>query len=122
MVRNVLLTLLLCFSVSSLASEEAGAKRTAHRHIICNPQLKFRKMVMPEFPAEAEKRGLRGTVVIQALIDKTGAPQKISIVRGDPILAKAALKAVQQSRWQPYLINGEAVEIEMTIGWNFEPR
>ena len=79
-------------------------------------------MVIPEFPAEAEKPGLRGTVVIQALIDKTGAAQKISLVRGDPVLAKAALKAVQQSRWQPYLFNGQPVEIEMIIGWNFEPR
>lgn len=99
------------------------AKHPVSRHVICAPpSLKLTKMVKPGFPAEAEKKGVFGTVVVEALIDKQGTPQRIRVVKGNPVLVKAVRDAVQQWRWEPYRLNGEAVELETTISVKFEPR
>jgi periplasmic protein TonB len=43
-------------------------------------------------------------------------------VSGHPMLAPAAINAVKQWRYKPYLLNGQAVEVETTITVNFELR
>jgi TonB family protein len=72
-------------------------------------------------PEEAKENGIGGTVVVEVLIDKQGVPQAIHAVRGNPILATTAFKALQQWRWKPYRLNRVPVAVEMTIAMNFEP-
>ena len=78
-------------------------------------------MVELAYPEEAQRRGIRGTVVIEFLIDKKGLPHTIRVLKGHPTLASAVSQAVQQWRWRPYRRNREAVELEMMIAVNFEP-
>ncbi len=113
--------LVVWVSVASLAFEEPELKRTAQPHIVCHSALKLRRMVEPIYPEAAQENGIRGTVVVEVLVDKQGVPQAVHAVRGNPILASAVSKAVQQWRWQPYRLNREAVEVEMTIAIDFEP-
>jgi protein TonB len=69
----------------------------------------------PNYPAIARSAGLQGTVVLQATISKTGTIENLHVLSGPPMLQQAALNAVQQWRYRPYLLNGDPVEVETTI-------
>ena len=116
-----LVMLVVWVSVASLAFEEPELRRAAQPRIVCNPALKLRRMVEPVYPEAAQENGIRGTVVVEVLVDKQGVPQAVHAIRGNPTLASAVSKAVQQWRWQPYRLNREAVEVEMTIAIDFDP-
>ena len=75
--------------------------------------------VNPEYPSEARRAGIQGTVVLKVVIDKEGVPQEVSVVSGPPQLADEALKTVKQWRYKPYNLNGEPVEVETTVQMNF---
>ena len=77
------------------------------------------KKVPPEYPPEARAANVQGTVVLRANIDKEGNVANLLLVSGDPILAPAAIEAVKQWKYKPYLLNGTAVEVETTIQVNF---
>jgi protein TonB len=59
-------------------------------------------------------------VQIEATIDKEGKVTNLKVLRGDPVLAHAALEAVRQWRYKPYYLDGEPVEIETQITVNFK--
>jgi protein TonB len=63
--------------------------------------------------------GLQGEVKLHALIAKDGTIQSLSVTSGHPMLAQAALVAVRQWRYRPYVLNGQAVEVETFITVNF---
>lgn len=75
--------------------------------------------VEPVYPRMAVLAGLQGEVRLHAIIAKDGTIQSLSVTSGHPILAQAALEAVQQWRYRPYLLNGKAVEVETFITVNF---
>jgi protein TonB len=54
-------------------------------------------------------------VVLQAVISKTGTIENLRVVSGPPLLQQAALDAVKQWRYRPYLLNGEPIEVETTV-------
>jgi len=76
--------------------------------------------VEPEYPAEAQQRHLQGAVVLGVQILKDGSVGNVSIVSGDPVLADSAVRAVQQWRYKPNLINGHPVEGQASITVNFK--
>jgi len=69
----------------------------------------------PVYPAIAKATGTQGTVVLQAVISKTGAIKNLRVVSGSPMLQQAALDAVGHWRYRPFLLNGEPVEVETTV-------
>jgi periplasmic protein TonB len=71
--------------------------------------------IQPLYPAIAKVAHVQGTVVIEALISKQGLVEQAHVVSGSPMLAQAALAAVNQARYQPYKLNGYPVEVETTI-------
>lgn len=71
--------------------------------------------IRPVYPAIARETGTQGTVVVQATISKSGAIENPRIVSGPPLLVNAALDAVRQARYRPFLLNGQPVEVETTI-------
>jgi TonB family protein len=76
--------------------------------------LKPTSQVNPVYPEEAKANKISGSVVLDVVIDKRGAPAQMRVVRGPRELQKSALDAVKQWRWQPYLLNGEPIEVETT--------
>jgi len=60
-----------------------------------------------------------GDVVLHAIISKDGEIQELTLVSGHPMLAPAAIEAVRQWRYRPYLLNGEPVEVETTVTVTF---
>lgn len=71
--------------------------------------------IRPVYPAIARETRTQGTVVVQATISKSGAIENPRIVSGPPLLMNAALDAVRQARYRPFLLNGQPVEVETSI-------
>ncbi|WP_263350713.1 energy transducer TonB [Acidicapsa acidisoli] len=69
----------------------------------------------PLYPAIARTVGVSGTVALAATISKSGTIENLRILSGHPMLCQAAIDAVQQWRYRPYLLNGQPVEVETTI-------
>ena len=78
--------------------------------------------IEPSYPTLAREARIHGEVVLTALIDKDGNIENLQVVSGHPMLAPAAINAVRQWRYKPYLLNGQPVEVETTITVNFELR
>jgi TonB family protein len=76
--------------------------------------------VQPSYPEQALKAGLQGAVVLEAWIGKDGSIRDLKLVDGSLLLGKAAVKAVKQWRYKPYLRNGIAVEAETYVTVNFK--
>jgi protein TonB len=58
-------------------------------------------------------------VVLQAEISKEGSITNLHLISGHPMLAPAAIEAVKQWKYKPYILNGEPVEVETQITVNF---
>ena len=75
--------------------------------------------VVPEYPAIARLTGVQGDVKLHAIIGKDGTIQSLTVTSGPDMLRDAAIKAVQQWRYRPYLLNGHAIEVETIITVSF---
>ena len=73
------------------------------------------KKVQPVYPAIARQIHRQGSVQLLATIDKAGNTAKVQLLTGDQMLARAAVDAVKQWKYRPYLLNGSPVEIETQI-------
>ena len=71
--------------------------------------------VEPVYPPLARAARVQGDVVLNAIIDGNGQIQNLQLVSGHPMLVPAAIAAVRQWRYKPYLLNGQPVEVETTI-------
>lgn len=76
--------------------------------------------IEPTYPRLAQLGRVSGTVVLTAIIGKDGNVERLQLVSGNPLLAPAAIDAVKQWRYKPFLLNGQPVEIETTVTVNFE--
>jgi len=77
------------------------------------------RQVNPVYPPLARQARIAGTVRLTAIIGRDGAIQNLQVLSGHPLLAPAALEAVRQWRYQPTLLNEEAVEVITQIDVNF---
>jgi periplasmic protein TonB len=77
------------------------------------------RKVQPNYPQLAKQARIQGTVVLQAEISKDGTIQNLQLISGHPMLAPAAIEAVKQWRYKPYLLNGEPVAVETQVVVNF---
>jgi protein TonB len=73
------------------------------------------KQVQPRYPHLAQIAGIQGTVLLAAVIDTQGRITNLRALSGHPILIPAAISAVEQWRYRPYILNGSPVEVETQI-------
>ena len=74
----------------------------------------------PEYPKQARDNHISGVVVLHAIIGKDGHVRDLSPIRSpDKLLTNAAIEAVRQWIYKPYLLAGEPTEVETTITVNF---
>lgn len=76
--------------------------------------------IEPKYPALAAQARIQGQVLLKAIISKDGDIKELELVSGHPMLAPAALEAVTQWHYRPFLLNGEPVEVETSITVNFQ--
>jgi periplasmic protein TonB len=77
------------------------------------------RKVNPVYPPLARQARISGTVVLRAVISKDGAIENLQLISGHPMLAPAAIDAVKQWKYKPYLLNGEPVEVDTEVQVNF---
>ena len=75
--------------------------------------------VQPIYPLLARQARVQGAVELRAIVSKSGTIENLVVLRGHPLLVPAAINAVRQWRYRPYLLNGEAIEVETEITVNF---
>lgn len=75
--------------------------------------------VAPIYPEIARAAGVSGEVVLHAIIGKSGEMQSLQAISGPEMLKGAALEAVRQWTYKPYLLNGEPTEVDTTITVTF---
>jgi periplasmic protein TonB len=78
--------------------------------------------IEPTYPPVARAAHIQGVVVLAAIIDKDGNIQNLQVVSGHPLLAPAAIEAVKQWRYKPFLLNGQPLEVETTVNVMFQLR
>ena len=74
----------------------------------------------PVYPPLARMAHVEGVVILQAVIGTDGAINDLTVLRGHPLLVGAALDAVKAWKYQPTLLNGDAVEVLTEIDVNFK--
>jgi protein TonB len=77
------------------------------------------RKVPPAYPPLARQARIQGVVVLQAQISKEGNIINLNLISGHPMLAPAAIEAVKQWKYKPYLLNGEPVEVDTQVQVNF---
>ena len=96
-------------------TEHAGAKLSSAITV----GLLLRK-VTPVYPIEAKQKHITGTVVLHAIISKEGTIDSIEVISAPAdVLAEAAVEAVSQWTYKPYLLLGKPTEVDTTITVNF---
>jgi TonB family protein len=75
--------------------------------------------IQPEYPDLARKARIQGTVCLKAVISKDGDAAEVHLISGHPALAQAAIDAVKQCKYKPYLLDGRPVEVETLVTVNF---
>jgi len=71
--------------------------------------------ISPVYPQIARAAHVEGSLVIEAVISKTGRIESLNVVSGPEMLRTAALDAVRQARYAPYKLNGDPVEVQTVI-------
>jgi protein TonB len=90
-----------------ILSSKGAEKRLAHS-------------VPAQYPAEARSGGADGTVVLKAVVDETGKVDGLRLVEGNAALATAAIQAVKQWRYRPYVRDGKAQPFQTVVIVDFQ--
>jgi len=77
------------------------------------------RKVTPQYPPLAKTARISGTVILAAVISKEGNIENLHVISGPPMLIQAALDAVKQWKYKPYILNGEPVVVDTTVQVNF---
>lgn len=75
--------------------------------------------IRPVYPEIARASRVEGTVVVEAIISRSGTIESLHVVSGPPMLQQAAIDAIRAARYQPFQLNGSPTEVETTISVSF---
>lgn len=79
----------------------------------------LQSQVEPVYPMIARRARVQGRVTLHAIISAHGGIESLQVVDGHPMLVSAAIDAVKQWRYKPYMLDGQPVEVETTVFVNF---
>ena len=121
----ILLVVLNCISCKQTpkpANSEKTSSNPENANRVLHPSERgtILKKVQPQYPAVAKSAGVQGQVVLHAIIAKDGTIESLEAVSGPEMLKGAAIDAVKQWVYQPYLLNGMPQRVDTTITVNFQ--
>lgn len=90
-----------------ILSSKGAEKRLAHS-------------VPPKYPVEARSGEAQGTVVLKEVVDENGKVEGVRLVEGNATLATAAIQAVKQWRYRPYVRDGKAQPFQTVVIVDFQ--
>jgi TonB family protein len=116
MTRPLVASFLLLIALTSLALSQTHTEVRVDENVM---SVHLLKRVPPVYPPLARQARIQGTVILKVLINKSGEVANIQLVSGHPMLAPAAIEAVKQWKYDPYLLNGEPIEVLTNVAVNF---
>ncbi len=108
--------------ISSGVIQKAAAREddsSASRTLRPPPSGYLLERVNPQYPEAARQQHIQGPVLLNVLVGTSGLVRDLTVISGDPLLAKAATDAVRQWRFNPHRLKDKAVEFETRITVNF---
>jgi TonB family protein len=90
-----------------ILSSQGAEKRLLHK-------------VPPKYPVDARARGAQGTIVLKTVVDKDGKVANLRLVEGNAALSAAAIEAVKQWRYRPYVRDGKAQPFQTVVIVDFQ--
>jgi TonB family protein len=98
-------------------TEKTDKEKRQERKIV---KPKLIKKVDAAYPTEAKEAGIEGNVIVEGVTVSEGKVIKTKILRGEhEILNNAAMAAVKQWEYEPFIINGKPIGIEFTVTLKF---
>ena len=117
MTRRLIALFLALIAAASVSLAQVRVSRVRVAESVMEDQLV--KTVPPAYPPQALHAKVQGKVELQVTISKSGNVENVQLISGHPILASAAIDAVRQWQYKPYLLNGMPVEVETKVHVNF---
>jgi len=85
----------------------------------------MQKLVMhrvePEYPEEARRAKLEGTIALDVVVGRDGSVLRATPLNGPESLARSAVDAMRWWKFEPYRVNGQPVVVETTFAMEFKP-
>ena len=82
-------------------------------------QKHIERSVAPVYPEVARQAGVEGDVVLRVYVSSSGRVTDLKVLDGPPILARAAVEAVQQWQYQAPRMNGRPANVVTTLVVSF---
>jgi len=117
MTRHQIAAFFLLFTLASLAAAQIVPQRVRVADTIISQQIVTK--VAPIYPPLAKQAKIQGSVVLRVQISKSGDVENLQLISGHPMLAPAAIEAVRQWKYKPFLLNGEPTGVETSVTVNF---
>jgi protein TonB len=76
--------------------------------------------VPPEYPEEARRAGIQGTVYVRALVGPNGEVEQVEVLKGPELLHEAAIAAASATQFTPAKQNGMPVRCWVQMVFNFQ--
>jgi TonB family protein len=77
------------------------------------------RQVRPIYPDVARQAGIEGTVSMSVVISEDGHVEQVKVLSGESALQSAAMDAVWQWRYQPYLLRGKPMKVVTIVNLGF---
>ena len=84
------------------------------------PQPAVLKRVDPIYPEDARKAGVEGTVILYVTTDTEGRVDRVRVLKSIPALDRAAMDAVGQWEYEPYIHEGKPTPVSFSVTVNFK--
>ncbi len=78
------------------------------------------EMIAPKYPKSARRSSLQGAVSLRLTLNEKGHVTNVSVLSGDPELAKAAVRSVREWRYVPYFRDGQPIQVTTMVTINFK--
>ena len=80
---------------------------------------RIRYQVIPDYPEDAQRAGVQGTVLLDAIVAADGSVAQVTFLNGPQPLASAAINAVRWWRYRPCVVDGRPIAVETTVSVDF---
>lgn len=79
------------------------------------------KSVKPHYPDLARIARVQGDVVCEVIVGRNGKVDRVRILSGHPLLAKAAMESVGQWEWKPLVLGKRTYRVRNLVVIKFSP-
>ena len=104
----------IAFALLALSCSLGPATRAQGQQISDDARRKVVRKIQPEYPFDAKRMNLGGTVKLVADVAPNGSVKRVEPVGGSPLLVRAAASAVAQWKYEAGPESKETVEIHFT--------